>query len=89
MMPDNKNPKVNSVLQKTFVRANLNCTSTMEVPFYSSNVFADVCFQCGESVPQATPQSDKDAYPTCVSCHTSAPKRKRNIWQEAQAKKNK
>ena len=34
---------------RVFIGANLTCTDNMETPYYSSEVFKDVCVHCGNS----------------------------------------
>ena len=36
------------VVDKVFVRANLQCEDKIETPYYSSNSFSDVCIHCGD-----------------------------------------
>ena len=37
------------VMSKIFVRANVSCSDPVEIPYYSSGSFLDVCIQCGTS----------------------------------------
>jgi len=41
---DNRPPRVNALLDKTFVRQNIACRSEIEVPYFSSKCFPNVCF---------------------------------------------
>ena len=69
------------VLAKVFVRANLTCQDHIEVPFYSSEVFLDICVHCGCST---TFVDNPDIYPTCSFCYkteTKVFKRKRRKFQ--------
>ena len=36
------------VVDKVFVRTNLQCEDKIETPYYSSNSFIDVCIHCGD-----------------------------------------
>ena len=44
--------------QENFAKANLSCTSPIEVPYYSSNYELYICYHCGaesDRVPKITP----------------------------------
>ena len=85
--PDNC--RENEILDKVHVRANLVCANPVEIPYYSSKAFVDVCFHCGKKDDISR---DEGAYPACNNCKGSksvALKRKRNIWAEKQNKKSK
>lgn len=40
---DNRTPKVNALLNKCFVSANITCEMTLEVPYFSSGYLKDLC----------------------------------------------
>ena len=60
------------VMSRTFVCVNLSCSEPVEIPYYTSGSFLDVCIQCGTSDDQATDETD--IYPTCASCLAEKPK---------------
>ena len=77
------------LLSKVFVRANLTCNDPVEIPFYSSKSFPDVCVHCacvGDLV------ENQDVYPTCNYCFKECSKiyrRKRPQFQPLASKKKK
>lgn len=44
---DSQTSDINKLLELVFVRANLTCSTSVEVPYYSCESFKDVCFYCG------------------------------------------
>ena len=69
------------LLSKVFVRANLTCQNPVEVPYYSSDSFVDVCVHCASSSDFV---SNVDVYPTCKTCFETKAKiyrRKRKQFQ--------
>ena len=77
------------LLSKVFVRANLTCQNPVEVPYYSSDSFVDVCVHCASSSDFV---SNVDVYPTCKTCFETEPKiyrRKRKQFKPKNAKKPK
>jgi len=84
---DNRTPRVNALLDKTFVRQNITCRSEIEVPYFSSKCFPNVCCHCGSSDEL---QIEDGAYPFCPNCMTNKTmKRKHNIFMESRKKKKK
>ena len=76
-----------------FVRANLTCADKVEIPYYSSEVFEDVCIHCGN--PDNIVKGDEVAgiQPTCDFCwndesKTRILKRKRKQIQTLQTSTN-
>ena len=59
------------VMSETFVQANLSCLDLVEMPYYSSASFLNVCIQCSTD-DLAT--DEIDIYPRCVSCLAEKPK---------------
>ena len=57
-------PKINALLEKVYVRANVSCEMPIEVPYFSSGVFPPVCYHCGT---QDTDSKDGQ-YPMCAQC---------------------
>ena len=61
-----------SVLNQIHTRANLSCSSTIEIPYYSAGN-SPICYFCGA-------QNNTDCYPACVLClqkEQPVPKRRR------------
>ncbi|CAG8709925.1 14579_t:CDS:1, partial [Gigaspora rosea] len=51
-----------------FVNAKLTCLTPMEVPYFSSHLYPDVCFQCGNAeILSSTPAGRQ---PYCSECYT-------------------
>ena len=72
----------NELLEKVYVRANITCTSAVEIPYFSVGCFKDVCYNCG--IVNNIDRQDGQ-YPSCPECRESknvALKRKRNVWAE-------
>ena len=60
------------VMSRIFVRANLSCSDPVEIPYYSSEAFVDVCIHCG--IAQDLTTGRTDIYPTCATCLYEQPK---------------
>lgn len=75
---DNRTPQVNALLDKCFIRANLTCEMSLEVPYFSSGCFRDLCFYCGGDNEL---QSEAGAYPICPDCSSTKtlPLKRKNI----------
>jgi len=70
----------------------LACSSPVEIPYYSSGLFPDICFTCGGDIPEDA--EDTGLYPQCFACMRNKksekpPKRKRNVFQDAANAKKK
>ena len=80
-------PLINEVVSQVFVKASHKCTSPIEVPYYSSESFEDICYHCGSDGEMII---DVDCYPYCHQCrdklHKLRPKRKQ---AQAAGQKNK
>ena len=60
-------PAASTVFQRVMVRLNLCCSDPVEVPYYSSECFVDICVHC--ACPQ---QSTIDGqYPICQECRAT------------------
>ena len=72
-------PTVQDLFNRVYVRENLTCDMTIEIPYYSSQNFVSVCAHCG---CQWT-DSDEGKYPVCDYCkqqgHLPLLKRKRKL----------
>ena len=69
------------VVDKVFVRANLQCEHRIETPYYSSNSLSDVCIHCGD--PDNIVQEERDILPTCLDNKPKVFRRKRSQMQPA------
>ena len=56
-----------SILDLNFCRVNLACSSKVELPYYSTSIFKEVCVQCGKG-KRVQPNSDPQFYPQCLDC---------------------
>ena len=53
-----------SVLNSVYVKANLTCNSTIEIPYYTAGN-APICYHCGSE--DKLQEKEKD-FPICLSC---------------------
>ena len=60
------------VMSRIFVRVNLSCSDPVEIPYYSSEAFVDLCIHCGIAQDLATGKTD--IYLTCATCLHKHPK---------------
>ncbi|XP_074641196.1 uncharacterized protein LOC141898942 [Tubulanus polymorphus] len=77
------------VLSKVFVRANLSCNSPIEVPYYSSQLFIDVCTNCAATENLTQARGSVKLYPICEKCFRESTlgiviRRKRKFEKEKQ-----
>ena len=68
---DDKN-KDSYNLEMLHCRENLTCESPMEIPYYSSKLFKNLCFYCGRERNRI--QSNIEFYPQCTSCQSKTAK---------------
>ena len=47
LTPEDSSPLHKDLLGRVFVQANLTCSDKVEIPYYSSEVFEDMCIHCG------------------------------------------
>ena len=59
--------KDEQLLEVIFVRENLSCSSTVEVPYYSVDYFPAVCIYCGVTGTKRTLNESVEKYPKCNS----------------------
>ena len=50
------------IIKKVKVNDSLTCNSPMEIPYYSSNLFQEVCFSCGLKEPPVSTTYVKDEF---------------------------
>ncbi|XP_046330978.1 uncharacterized protein LOC124114453 [Haliotis rufescens] len=78
--------RVNEVLKKVFVRKNLKCENDIEVPYFSSGIFADVCVRCGTS---ANLQNESGVFPSCRDCSPEKLHTRQSSTRQSCGKKSK
>lgn len=72
-----------------YIRADLTCSDTVEVPYFSAGIFEDVCIHCATREGLVR---DNDLHPTCQACKASKQtirKRKQSVVGGAEKNKNK
>ena len=71
-----------TLFERLFVRQNLSCDDPVEVPYYSSDRFEDICAHCG----CVCAESESGQYPLCSHCKHEGKhpvlKRKRKMVQK-------
>ncbi|CAG8816746.1 92_t:CDS:1, partial [Gigaspora rosea] len=45
----NSGPSIKALFGRVFVNAKLTCSTPMKVPYFSSRLYPDICFQCGDA----------------------------------------
>ena len=80
LMPENpeRAPRISALLEKVFVKSNLSCATSVEVPYYSSGVFPPVCFHCGTQNTE-TEDGQYPMCPACVSLKLLPPLKRKNV----------
>ena len=90
LLIDDKN-KDSCVLGMIHCRENLTCESPMEIPYYSSKLFKNLCFYCGRE--RNLMPSNIEFYPQCTSCQSKTrakvAKRKQVVASDVVKKKQK
>lgn len=80
-----------SLFERIFVRENLDCQSPVEVPYFSSEAFEDVCVHCACNSTQTELTHPNGAYPICVECMEEGKekilKRKRSLFKAPESSK--
>ena len=79
---DGEDSSLSTLFERLFVRQNLSCDDPVEVPYYSSDRFEDVCAHCGCTCAESV----SGQYPLCSHCRHEGKhpvlKRKRKIEQK-------
>ncbi|XP_070556692.1 uncharacterized protein [Ptychodera flava] len=57
------------IISKVYVRHDLQCTSPVEIPYFSSSVFPALCSHCGSGEDLLSGERAADIYPTCTDCY--------------------
>jgi hypothetical protein len=77
---NNENDNIGKIFEKVKVNNSLTCNSTMEIPYYSSGLFEDICFQCGK-IPEEDdnePNNQEEGYYYyCEECYVTVANKKR------------
>jgi hypothetical protein len=86
---------IGDLFKKVKINDSLTCNLPMEVPYYSSGLFENICFQCG-NIPEENDESinsvsiDDGYYYYCNECNSSvSDKRKRSKDAKLQQNKKK
>lgn len=87
LMPQEREraPKISALLDRVFVRANLHCTSPVEIPYFSAGIFPSICFYCSDEAVEQI----EGAYPTCESCRANhiLPFKRKNVENAREKRK--
>ena len=79
------------VLEMSHCRENAASESPVEIPYYSSKLFKNVCFYCGRE--RSLMPSNVEFYPQCTSCQSktraNVAKRKQVVASDLVKKKQK
>jgi hypothetical protein len=73
---------VEEIFKKVKVDDGLTCNSPIEVSYYSSGLFEEICFQCGKVSEDECDESNKvnvdgGYYYYCSECHTTVSSKKK------------
>ena len=68
LIAEDSSPLHKNLLCRVFVRANLTCADKVEIPYYSSEVFEDVCIHCGNPDNIVKGDEVEGIQPTCDFC---------------------
>ncbi|CAI2163735.1 17971_t:CDS:2 [Funneliformis geosporum] len=71
---------VSKLFEKVKVNNSLTCDSSMEIPYYSSELFEDICFQCGK-IPEEGDNNqvsiEEGYYYYCNECYITVNNKKK------------
>ncbi|CAG8596995.1 9245_t:CDS:2, partial [Gigaspora rosea] len=71
----NNDLTLETLFSHVFVNAKLTCLTPMEVSYFSSHLYPDVCFQCGD--PEILLPIPVGQQPYCFECNTTVETKKR------------
>ncbi|GES91916.1 uncharacterized protein LOC111136195 [Rhizophagus clarus] len=80
---DYESDNVNEIFEKVKINNSLTCNSPMEIPYYSSGLFEDICFQCGKIPEEGDEESNNQVnieegyYYYCNECYITVDSKKR------------
>ena len=87
------NDRDEKYLKILFVRENISCASTIELPYYTVDFYPKICIHCGTSGTSRTLGTSKENYPKCINCCDKPDivrrKRKSVIEKDLAKKRNK
>ncbi|CAG8754689.1 19837_t:CDS:2, partial [Gigaspora rosea] len=64
-----------TLFKQVFVNAKLTCATPVEVPYFSSHIYPDICFQCDDTeILSPTPASKQ---PYCSECYATVKTKKK------------
>ena len=72
-------PSGHSLESSVVSRKMVNCESPIEIQYYSSKIFPDVCYWCGKAnefatVPEDLKKNYRKIYPMCITCQNDRKK---------------
>ena len=65
---------VDNILNRVFVRRDLRCPQPVEIPYYSSGMFEQVCCYCASEHDLLAEALVDGYYPICTSCGATKPR---------------
>ncbi|CAB4397956.1 unnamed protein product [Rhizophagus irregularis] len=79
---NSENNEVVNIFENVKVDDKLMCSNPMEISYYSSGLFEDICFQCGKVPEDEFDESEKVSvneiyYHYCDECYTTVSNKKK------------
>ncbi|GES93292.1 hypothetical protein GLOIN_2v1763419 [Rhizophagus clarus] len=80
---DYESDNLSEIFEKVKINNSLTCNSPMEIPYYSSGLFEDICFQCGKIPEEGDEESNNQVnieegyYYYCNECYITVDSKKR------------
>ena len=66
------NDKDEKYLKTIFVRENISCSSKIELPYYTVDIFPKICIYCGKTGTSRTLGNSVEHFPKCIDCGDKA-----------------
>ncbi|XP_033120195.1 uncharacterized protein LOC117119467 [Anneissia japonica] len=66
----------NHIFSRVYVRKNLMCEDPVEVPYYVSGLFPEVCLHCVATEDLVHDEGETELHPVCRKCYTDPNKKK-------------
>ena len=60
--------EMRSILKNVFFRANISCSSKIELPYFTVDFYPKVCIYCGVTGTSRTLGNSVEHYPKCLKC---------------------
>ena len=79
-------------IRQLFVRENISCSSNIELPYYTVDVYPKICIYCGISGTSRTLGNYKENYPKCMDCNEKPDivcRKRKSVIEKDLAKKKK